>query len=81
LEYPLLLDEMMGMTFAFRVRWQKEWNQCSVLECKDSNVLVKRLQKEVFYIVNSTTNSLTTLHFYYFLKHNLLPITIYLAQN
>ncbi|KAK2372875.1 hypothetical protein QL285_073962 [Trifolium repens] len=47
LEYPLLLDEMMGRTFAFRVKWQKEWNQCSVLECKDSNVLVKRLKKEL----------------------------------
>ncbi|KAK2358301.1 hypothetical protein QL285_095496 [Trifolium repens] len=52
LEYPLLLDEMMGRTFAFRVRWQKEWNQCSVLECKDSNVLVKRLQKELKIKIN-----------------------------
>ncbi|WJX79689.1 hypothetical protein P8452_62787 [Trifolium repens] len=56
LEYPLLLDEIMGRTFAFRVRWQKEWNQCSVLECKDNNVLVKRLQKELKIKINGNAS-------------------------
>ncbi|KAK2412491.1 replication protein A 70 kDa DNA-binding subunit C [Trifolium repens] len=47
LEYPTDFDEMMGRTFAFRVKWQKEWKQGSVLECKDSKVLVDRIQKEL----------------------------------
>jgi hypothetical protein len=51
LEYPKNFDEMMGRTFAFRVKWQKDWKACSVLECKDSKVLVSRIQKEVVYSV------------------------------
>ncbi|KAK2370884.1 hypothetical protein QL285_083889 [Trifolium repens] len=47
LEYPENFDEMMGRTFAFRVKWQKDWKACSVLECKDSKVLVSRIQKEL----------------------------------
>ncbi|MCI71979.1 hypothetical protein A2U01_0093242, partial [Trifolium medium] len=37
---------MLGRTLAFRIKWQKEWKQGSVLECKDIKVLVDRLQKE-----------------------------------
>jgi hypothetical protein len=40
---------MMGRTFAFRVKWQYEWRQGSVLECKDSKVLVDRINKQVLF--------------------------------
>jgi hypothetical protein len=35
---------MMGRTFAFRIKWQKEWRQGSVIEIKDSRDLVKKIQ-------------------------------------
>ncbi|WJX45719.1 hypothetical protein P8452_32580 [Trifolium repens] len=44
LEYLTLLDEMMSITFAFRVKWQKEFVLCPVLECKDSKVLVDKIR-------------------------------------
>ncbi|KAK2376105.1 hypothetical protein QL285_076932 [Trifolium repens] len=44
LDYPRELDEMMGRTFAFRIKWQKEWRQGSVIEIKDSRDLVKKIQ-------------------------------------
>ncbi|WJX12187.1 hypothetical protein P8452_02711 [Trifolium repens] len=47
LEYSTLLDEMMGITFAFRVKWQKEFVLCSFLECKDSKVLVDKIRKQL----------------------------------
>ncbi|KAK2370939.1 hypothetical protein QL285_083942 [Trifolium repens] len=43
LEYPTLVDEMMSIIFAFCVKWQKEFVLCSVLECKDSKVLVDKI--------------------------------------
>ncbi|CAJ2663092.1 unnamed protein product [Trifolium pratense] len=59
LEYPETIDEMMGRTFAFRIKWQKEWKQGSVLECKDSKDLVGRIQKEFYdgMPINSTQTS------------------------
>ncbi|WJX11938.1 hypothetical protein P8452_02484 [Trifolium repens] len=47
LEYPTLLDEMMSITFAFRVKWLKEFVLCSVLECKDSKVLVDKIRNQL----------------------------------
>ncbi|KAK2358796.1 hypothetical protein QL285_095948 [Trifolium repens] len=47
LEYPTLLDEMMSITFVFRVKWQKEFVLCSVLECKDSKVLVDKIRNQL----------------------------------
>ncbi|WJX40939.1 hypothetical protein P8452_28362 [Trifolium repens] len=44
LDYPRELDEMMGRTFAFRIKWQQEWRQGSVIEIKDSRDLVKKIQ-------------------------------------
>ncbi|PNX72349.1 replication factor-A carboxy-terminal domain protein [Trifolium pratense] len=59
LEYPETIDEMMGRTFAFRIKWQKEWKQGSVLECKDNKDLVGRIQKEFYdgMPINSTQTS------------------------
>ncbi|GAU40513.1 hypothetical protein TSUD_92850 [Trifolium subterraneum] len=65
LEYPETIDEMMGRTFAFHVKWQKQWKHGSVLECKDSKVLVNRIQKELNngLPINSTeTSSIRKLH-------------------
>ncbi|MCI38999.1 hypothetical protein A2U01_0060228, partial [Trifolium medium] len=42
-EYPKHMDDMMGRTFAFRVNWQAEWKQCSVLACLDSKLMVDTL--------------------------------------
>jgi CRISPR/Cas system-associated endoribonuclease Cas2 len=53
---------MMGRTFAFRVKWQKEWKQGSVLECKDNKVLVDRIQKEVRFMKRSLHNCLFSVH-------------------
>ncbi|KAK2442688.1 hypothetical protein QL285_013863 [Trifolium repens] len=46
LDHPLLLDEMMGQTFAFRVKWQKEWRQGPVLEIKDDKLLAGKIQQQ-----------------------------------
>ncbi|WJX73691.1 hypothetical protein P8452_57443 [Trifolium repens] len=45
-EDDLLLDEMMGRTFAFRVKWQKEWRQGPVLEIKDDKQLAGKIQQQ-----------------------------------
>jgi hypothetical protein len=47
LDYPNDLDEMMGRTFAFRIKWQKDWRQGSVLEIKDNKEFVQKLQHQV----------------------------------
>jgi hypothetical protein len=39
-EYTALLDEIMGKKFVFRVNWQSEWKQCSVLACLDGKIMV-----------------------------------------
>ncbi|KAK2367971.1 hypothetical protein QL285_081209 [Trifolium repens] len=46
-EDDLLLDEMMGRTFAFRVKWQKEWRQGPVLEIKDDKQLAGKIQQQL----------------------------------
>ncbi|KAK2389502.1 replication protein A 70 kDa DNA-binding subunit B [Trifolium repens] len=47
LDYPNDLDEMMGRTFAFRIKWQKDWRQGSVLEIKDNKEFVQKLQHQM----------------------------------
>ncbi|WJX12800.1 hypothetical protein P8452_03256 [Trifolium repens] len=46
LDHPLLLDDMMGRTFAFRVKWQKEWRQGPILEIKDNKLLAGKIQQQ-----------------------------------
>jgi hypothetical protein len=48
-DYPEELDEFMDRTFAFRVKWQPGWGsgQASVLECRDSPELVKKILEQL----------------------------------
>ncbi|KAK2373949.1 hypothetical protein QL285_074949 [Trifolium repens] len=58
LDHPLLLDEMMGQTFAFRVKWQKEWRQGPVLEIKDDKLLAGKIQQQLMESINTVSLSL-----------------------
>jgi hypothetical protein len=40
---------MMGRTFAFRVKWQKEWRQGPILEIKDDKLLAGKIQQQVIH--------------------------------
>ncbi|KAL5078332.1 hypothetical protein RYX36_017316, partial [Vicia faba] len=30
LEFPLALDQLLSLEMAFKVKWQPQWNNCSV---------------------------------------------------
>jgi hypothetical protein len=46
-EYTALLDEIMGKKFVFRVNWQSEWKQCSVLACLDGKIMVDIIERQL----------------------------------
>ncbi|MCH80067.1 replication protein A1-like protein [Trifolium medium] len=58
-EYPKCIDDIMGRKFAFRVNWQFDWKQCSVLACLDSKFMVDTLEAELQKLNIGGNSSLT----------------------